>query len=348
MTTLTRNIIESMPNVLVAFDGSGRVIEANAAATRLLGVARGQLVGDDCLGTAAAPLVRHIREGEVVLDQEVGLERGGEPAIPASLSGAPFAWEGSAGVVLILRDLREWKAMEERVKRGEKLAALGRLSASVAHEIRNPLSSIKGFAQYFRKRFPEGSREHAHSETMMSEVDRLNNVITNLLDFTRPKQPNLQEGDLAEVARHALQLVRADAQARGVEVACELPDKAPARFDREQLVQVLLNLFLNALEAMPDGGRLRVNLSAGAQGELRLSVSDTGCGVAEDDLPKLFEPFFTTKAKGTGLGLAVALQIVENHGGQVSVASRRGEGTTFVVSLPGGEAAAQSSPQEAA
>lgn len=350
MTTLTQNIIESMPNVLVAFDGSGKVIEANSAAKQLLGITRGQVLGEDFhnfLGASAGPLLRRIRDGQIVLDQEILLK--GETAIPVALTGAPLAWEESAGAVLILRDLRELKAMEKKVKRAERLAALGRLSASVAHEIRNPLSSIKGFIQFFKKKFPPGSKEQAYTETMVGEVDRLNNVITNLLDFTRAKEPNYQDCDLVEVVRHALRLVRSDAQAKGVKILERAPEQPLlAKVDRDQLIQVLLNLFLNGLEAMPDGGTLRVGIETGRDGDFQVEITDTGPGVREEDLPQLFEPFFTTKSRGTGLGLAVALQIVENHYGTIGVTSRLGEGTTFRVSLPANGSSLASKPGESA
>jgi two-component system sensor histidine kinase HydH len=336
MTTLTQNIIESMPNVLVAFDGAGKVIEANSAAKRLLGINRGQALGGDfheLLGASAASLVNRIKGGQVILDQELILK--GEKGIPVALTGAPLTWEEGVGVVLILRDLREIKAMEKKVKRAENLAALGRMSASVAHEIRNPLSSINGFIQYFKKKFPPGSKEQAYTETMVGEVDRLNNVITNLLDYTRLKEPNFQDCDLAEVLHHALRLIRSDAQARRINIVEWVPEQPLlARVDRDQLIQVFLNLFLNGLEAMPAGGTLRVALEVGKEGDFHIDITDTGAGVREEDLPYLFEPFFTTKSKGTGLGLAVAQQIVENHYGTISVSSRLGEGTSFRVRLP--------------
>ncbi|MCL4500741.1 MAG: ATP-binding protein [Deltaproteobacteria bacterium] len=336
MTTLTENIIESMPNMLVAFDGAGKVIAANSAAEQLLGVFKGQVLGDgfhDFLGASAGSLVRRVRDGQVVLDQELLLK--GEKAFPVSLTGAPLIWEGGVGAVLILRDLRELKAMEKKVQRSEKLAALGRLSAGVAHEIRNPLSSIKGFIQYFKKKFPPGSREQAYTEIMVGEVDRLNNVISNLLDFTRPKEPSFEDCDLTEVVHHALRLIQSDAQARGVEIVKRLPGPPfLARVDRDQIIQVLLNLLLNGLGAMPNGGRLEVSLAIGSHNDFQIDIADTGPGVREEDLPQLFEPFFTTKSKGTGLGLAVASQIVENHQGTISVASRLGHGATFMISLP--------------
>jgi two-component system sensor histidine kinase HydH len=351
VTTLTQKIIESMPNVLVAFDGSGKVIEANSAAKQLLGITRGQMVGDDFhdyLGASAGPLLRRVKDGQIVLDQEILLK--GETAIPAALTAAPLTWEDGTGAVLIIRDLRELRAMEQKVKRAERLAALGRLSASVAHEIRNPLSSIKGFIQYFKKKFPAGSKEQAYTETMVAEVDRLNNVITNLLDFTRAKEPKFQECDLAEVVHHALRLVRPDAQARGVKILERVPEQPLlARVDRDQLIQVFLNLFLNGLEAMPDGGTLQVGIETGTDGNFQVEITDSGPGIREEDLPQLFEPFFTTKSRGTGLGLAVALQIMENHHGAIGVTSRLGEGTTFKVSLPAdGLSASASEPGESA
>jgi two-component system sensor histidine kinase HydH len=240
------------------------------------------------------------------------------------------------GSVLLLRDLREIRDLQEKVRRGERLASLGRLAAGVAHEVRNPLSSIRGFAQYFRNRFKDQKEELEYASIMVKEVDRLNRVITELLDFARPKEPHREPHSLENIFDHSLRLLQPELAKKRVAVERDFEPHLPlVRVDRDQISQAILNLLLNSLESIDAGGKIRIGLGKiDSSPWLQVAISDTGRGIPREDLSRVFEPFFSTKRKGTGLGLAIVHQIVESHGGEVQVESKEGEGTTFRITLP--------------
>ena len=231
------------------------------------------------------------------------------------------------------------RRLEEEVRRKEKLAAVGNLAAGVAHEIRNPLSSIKGYATYFGQRFPEGSEDREAANVMVHEVDRLNRVIMDLIGLSRPSDVSARPTDLKFVVDHVTRLIHQDADKRKVKIVCRSPRRVPlALADPERMGQALLNLCLNALDAMPDGGQLTLAIVE-RKGRVCLMVRDNGTGIEASKLPHVFDPYYTTKGQGTGLGLAMVHKIVEAHDGEISVTSRpaqagrRGE-TTFHIWLP--------------
>jgi two-component system sensor histidine kinase HydH len=235
----------------------------------------------------------------------------------------------------------------ERVKERDRLAALGEMSAGLAHEIRNPLGAIKGAAQLLVGRdgraLPPGPETAEFIGIIVEEVDRLNNVVTRFLDYARTEraEPALGRVELNAVVRKTIGLLQQTKEARAVEIRVRLDDLLPAvSGDPEALVQVFLNLGLNAVQAMPDGGvleilttrRRRSRLGYGQFAEIRFR--DTGIGIARDKLKKLFIPFYTTKSRGTGLGLAISQRIVSQHSGTIEVRSTPGQGSTFSVFLP--------------
>jgi signal transduction histidine kinase len=216
----------------------------------------------------------------------------------------------------------------------EKLASLGRLAAGIAHEIRNPLGIISGSAETLLKQDDrETQREMA--QYIMEESERINSMINNFLHFARPKEPRLQSYNLVELLSRTLQLITPEARSRNIDIVKRIPDEPLlARIDPEQIQQALMNITLNALEAMPEGGVCRVALSKNGKNRVAIRLSDTGPGISEDVVPRIFDPFFTTKERGTGLGLSIAHTIIENHGGSISVNTRPQKGTTFVINLP--------------
>jgi len=234
----------------------------------------------------------------------------------------------------------------ERMKERDRLAALGQMAAGMAHEIRNPLGSIKGAAQYLQPgqsaaTSREGTREFL--DIIIEEVNRLNKIVSQFLDYARPYRGEQRQLEVADVLKKTLALVAKEAADHGkVEIITDFADRMPpVRADAEQLLQVFLNLSLNALQAMPNGGKLWISTTlrrstrrGAAAAFLEVRFRDAGVGIPAGDLKNLFIPFFTTKEKGTGLGLPISQRIIENHGGTIEVRSQPGEGATFTVLLP--------------
>jgi two-component system, NtrC family, sensor histidine kinase HydH len=341
MKTYTENVVESMADGLISMDRDGRIVTLNRQAVEILGSGREVLEGrriTDVLGEGVGEILSAAEGQAFVRDREMEIRRKPDGRIPLSLSAAPLRDEKGRemGSVLLIKDLREIRDLQGKVRRSERLASLGRLAAGVAHEIRNPLSSIRGFAQYFVKRFHGQTEEEGYATVMVKEVDRLNRVITELLDFAGPKEPRREPYSLENIADHALKLLAPDLAARKVEVFKEYEPGLPAiSVDRDQILQVFLNLLLNAFESMEGGGEIRITLRrCGPPPAVEAAIADTGVGIPADDLEKVFEPFFSRKRKGTGLGLAIVHQIIENHRGDIRVESGPGKGTTFRINLP--------------
>lgn len=233
----------------------------------------------------------------------------------------------------------EVERLEKEIRRQEKLAAIGTLAAGVAHEIRNPLSSIKGYATYFKQKFPEDSEDREAAAAMLNEANRLNRVISDLLGLSARGELKLKPADLAAATAHVARLLRQNAASRGVNVIVRLaPRIPPALADMERISQALLNLCLNSLDAMSDGGTLTVAVSGG-KNRICLIVRDTGSGIPPEIMEKIFDPYFTTKGSGTGLGLPMVYKIVRAHNGGVDVSSRIAGpsspgGTIFRIWLP--------------
>ncbi|MBZ5724698.1 MAG: sensor histidine kinase [Acidobacteriia bacterium] len=222
----------------------------------------------------------------------------------------------------------------ERMKRAERLFALGQLSAGLAHELRNPLASIAGAAGILQRDLRLEHRDAECLGIITKECQRLNGLLTHFLDFARPRAPKYQTTDLRVVIDSVVELTTHAAGEKAIRLRPEIsPQLAPVACDPELLTQVLLNLIINAIQATPDGGEVLV--SAGPRNDrLLIQVRDEGWGIAAADRDRIFDPFFTTKENGTGLGLSVAHQIVEQHGGMLTAAENSGKGMTFSVSLP--------------
>lgn len=229
--------------------------------------------------------------------------------------------------------LRQSRLRLRRLYRTERLATVGQLAAGAAHEIRNPLTGIRSTIQYLRRDYQDDDQKRELVDELIAEVDRIDQIIAGLLSFARPGEPSLEAVDLAELLRQTAHLVETTARKSRVEMVLDLREmSAPIQADPAQLKQVFLNLFMNAIQAMPDGGQLRLRLQSTGDG-YRVEVADTGAGIPPDDLERIFDPFFTTKAEGTGLGLAICYGIVSRHGGEIDVESQAGTGTRVTVKL---------------
>jgi len=237
------------------------------------------------------------------------------------------------GTMFILRDLTQIRRLQATVQKQEKMAAIGNLAAGIAHEVRNPLSSIKGYAVYFGSLFADDSEKKKAAEVMSAEVDRLNRVISELLELARPSDIKPTPTDLSFLLASSLRLVRQEAEAAGVRITTAIdPDIGPCSLDPDRITQVLINLYINGIQAMPAGGELQITASQTDTGVL-IAVADTGTGIPVEAGDKIFDPYYTTKTTGTGLGLAVVRKIVEAHDGTVEVRSDA-RGALFTIHLP--------------
>ncbi len=249
------------------------------------------------------------------------------------------------GSILLLRNIKHRKELEEDLKRADRLAAMGTLAAGLAHEIRNPLGGIKGAAQLLRRAVERDASLRAYTDIMIREVDRVNQLIEQLLDLSRPKQLSLAPVNIHEILEDVLLLEEQSAPVKTLTVKKLFdPSLPPIKGDQAQLKQVFLNLVKNAYQAMHGGGvltlatRLETDFHIRAHGSRRsrfiwVDITDQGEGIDEEHLPQIFSPFFTTKNSGSGLGLAICYRIINEHGGLIRVESVAGRGTTFKVSL---------------
>lgn len=233
---------------------------------------------------------------------------------------------------ILVRYARREELLHLEMARKENLARLGEMGAMLAHEIRNPLSGVKGFAQVIAKR-PTEERNAGFAQKIVAEVVRLENLVSELLAYASSDPRPVSEVDLPALARHVVSLLSAEAVEQGVEIVSDFPDKLRVSGNADRLEQVLLNLGKNALQAMPDGGTFHLGLQR-FHNKAVITAKDTGQGIPALDLPKVFEPLFTTKARGTGLGLSLCRKIAEEHQGAIELTSAVGEGTIVTFTLP--------------
>jgi two-component system sensor histidine kinase HydH len=339
-SAFANEVVRHLPVGLIATDRSGRVTFFNAAAEKITDVKKNRIQHqkpDGLLPEELCGLQKNLDQGEIIIEREMKCAFAGNKVTPVSISAARIANdEGDfLGQVLILRDLSEIHHLQDEVRRQEKLAAMGGLAAGVAHEVRNPLSSIKALATYFSGQFDDGSESHEAAKVMVQEVDRLNRVITELLEFSRPTDLKRQSSDIGLLISRSIQLVQQDALNKNIDFQVDTGDDiCPARVDPDRLTQCLLNLYLNAIQAMESGGTIKVACTAGEAENLHITVTDTGKGIPREQMQHIFDPYYTTKSKGTGLGLAIVQKIIEAHGGRIAVSSTTGEGTSFFMSVP--------------
>jgi len=338
LATLHENTIRSMTSGLVTLDLEGRVTSINEAASEILGLPRARLLGDamdvhlpqlGLLLLEAGPQGT-VRRAEITALRPDGAVRN------LGISAAPLADHagGVVGRVIHFQDLTELRRMQLEVERAERLASVGRFAAGIAHEIRNPLASISGSIEMLKTTPGADADSRQLMDIAVREVDRLNRLITDLLDYARPRSEDRRPLDLAE---QVAEIVRAFAQERREKIRVTSDLRAGVIVDAAtgQLRQVIWNLIRNAAEAMPDGGAIAIRLGAEAT-QAALEVRDDGPGIPRDRVERIFEPFFSTKSGGTGLGLATVARIVADHGGTIDVASdpHQRPGATFTVRLP--------------
>lgn len=342
-----KDIMGNMPSGLIAVDLEGRVLTMNDRAEALSGYALEDLKGEPTARLGAG------RDGiDRLLERTLGTRRGlrsRETVLRKAAGGAiPIACTTSLlrnpkdevyGALLTFEDLTDLKAMEQRIRQLDRLAALGRFTAGVAHEIRNPLAGIAAGVQYLARHLREEPGQQENLDFIQTEIERLNRIVEDLFQVTHPSPPRRTPERMDRLAAMAARCLDEAAAARGVGVAIDVPADLPdVPVDPDQIQQVLLNLIKNAIEASPRGGEVRITAAAGEREEreeLAVRIEDRGPGIDPASLHHIFEPFFTKgKAGGTGLGLYVSHGIVERHGGELLAANRDGGGAVFTLRLP--------------
>jgi two-component system, sporulation sensor kinase E len=336
-------VLESMTDGIVVTDKEHRVILFNKSAERLLPFVEGdileKLLWERLSDREISAFFKDtLSKQENVADRQFMLENGTPRILSVSL--LPLVRGGSIqGNLIHVEDVTEKRSKETRLRRAESLASLTNVAAGVAHEIKNPLGSIGIHLQLIQKKVSgkttiEAKDISQYVGVIAEEVDRLNRIVVDFLFAVKPMDTRLEDGNINQVIKDLLEFVHPEMEAAGVGVESDLSEDVPTlRIDPRYIKQALLNLIKNALAAMPEGGILRLQTRREGN-EVLVRVSDTGTGIPEDIMDKIFEPYFTTKPFGTGLGLTIVFKIVKEHLGDISVASREGEGTTFTISLP--------------
>jgi two-component system sensor histidine kinase PilS (NtrC family) len=332
LKAFSKYIIESMPSGIFTTDLNRRIISFNTAAQEITKMSHA-----DVAGRTTEEIFPFISTSQPSLERVEGeMQRGGEIfPVGMRISKLKDASGKTIGQIGVFQDLTELKAMEAEVKRKEKWAFIGELSASIAHELRNPLASLKGAIEMLREK--KVSQEHAdHLMTIaLSEMDRLNGIITDFLLYARPQELNKQPFDLHESLRNVVTLLqRSESKGENVTISTKLDGSLFITGDSRQIQQVFWNLGINAVDAIADGGDVDIYTKRN-NNSVEVIFKDNGTGISKSDMDKVFYPFFTTKEKGTGLGLSIAQKIAEEHGGKIEVESAGiGRGTTFRVMFP--------------
>lgn len=344
LRVLHERIVESIRSGLVTTDLEGNIYTFNSAATEITGYRF-----DQVQGTSIYELFGDIREP---IELSLAAAGGGDqlPRFEADLItpdgfavrigyGVSLLFSENneaSGLILTFQDLTEIRSMEESVRRKDRLAAVGRVAAGLAHEIRNPLGAMRGAIQVLESSTPPGSMQSGLMDIILKESDRLNSIITNFLGYARPAAVDFAETDVGEAIRETVMLLKHSPDVRENHVLrtemADMPFVISA--DAAQLKQIFWNLARNALQAMPDGGELKVSLENIPNNRIRIVFEDTGHGMSQEQVEQLFEPFSNSTSGGTGLGLSIVYQIVKDHNGAINVRSLEGKGTTITIELP--------------
>jgi PAS domain S-box-containing protein len=344
------SMLRSMAGGVLAADLTGRVTHVNRAALEILGLDEAAILHRNlsempALRGLAAVIHGTLDTGKPQDRFEVTLQTRADP-VPLGLTTALLTDHAGrkVGVVANFRNLAMLRRLEDQLRETKHLAALGQMAAGVAHEIRNPLNSVRGFSQLILEQAARKCAEKRcgeYAQVVIEEVDRMNRIVQDLLDYSRQRDLTLRPLHLERVLRHVAKDMEPDFQKARVAVDLKAPESPPPCVlgHADKLRQVFHNILLNALQASSAGGRVAVaiganDVAAGTRREVAVAVSDQGVGIAPEVLPRIFDPFFTLKDVGTGLGLSITQKIVHEHGGRIEVESQLGKGSTFTIFLP--------------
>ena len=345
MYDFQKNLIENSIDGIVGTDAKGNIVVFNERAEFIFGYSHEEVIGKMTMKELYPPgIAKKIEEdlydegfggeGKLTNYETVILNKKGEQ-IPVWLSAALiYTEEGEKlGTVAVFRDLTEKKELEEKILRSERLATIGRGVSYICHEIKNPLIIIGGFTQQVLRSIKD-EKNRQKLEIVIEEIQRLHQFLIDISDFTRFVKPQLNLSHINAIIEEVSTLIEPTLKTKQIKIVKSLDSRIPqSLLDPRQIKQVLINIFKNGIEAMPDGGELSIKTELKGD-NIEIRIRDTGKGIAPEDLERIFDPFFTTKSEGTGLGLAISKKIIEDHKGAIAFESELGKGTTCVIALP--------------
>lgn len=344
LRALHERIVESIRSGLVTTDLEGNIFTFNAAASEITGYRLDQMKGKsiyDLFGDIREQINLSLEaagDGEQLPRFEADLTTPDGFAVRIGFSVSLLFSEtrDATGLIITFQDLTEIRSMEDSIRRKDRLAAVGRVAAGLAHEIRNPLGAMRGAIQVLESTTPRESMQSSLMDIILKESDRLNSIITNFLGYARPAAGDFKDTDVGEAILDTVTLLRHSPDVGERHLIESDVGYTPTVIlaDPTQLKQIFWNLARNAIQAMPAGGTLRISLETIPNKRIRIVFADTGLGMQPEQVEQLFEPFSNSTTGGTGLGLSIVYQIVKDHGGTINVRSRSGHGTTITVELP--------------
>lgn len=322
-------LIESLPTGLILIDQDKIIIEANPEAKKLLGKKIESQNIENVCKSVKENLFDEVLDGK---DVERSVFESGDLLI--GFSASPVYGNNSkvVGSSIILRDITKIREMEEELRKKDRLAALGEMVAGLAHEIRNPLASIKAGIESLTFKDSENNNNYKFQSIVLHEITRLERIVNDMTVYASDRDLVKTKVNLKSLVGETLLMFSHEIAEKNIQVKKNLKGNLVCYVDRDKIVTVLNNLFLNAMEAIEENGRIELNIKRGKKNMI-IQVKDDGGGISQDILPKLFIPFFTTKSKGTGLGLSIVHRIVQNHNGTIK-ATNEGKGACFTVTLP--------------
>ena len=325
-----------------------KIADINKRMLNNLGLKRAEVIGYPCYEIThrsstpcsgehhPCPLIQTLETGQPSQTTHIHLDKDNQERY-VSIATYPMTTDGEIiGAMEISRDITQDINFQKNLMQNEKLASIGRLSAGVAHEINNPLTTILTSAMLIQEDLSPDDPAYEEMQIIANEALRCRKIVTSLLDFARQTKPQKKFADINEVVNESVLLTKKQAAFKDIKVKADMEADIPElMFDKGQIEQAIINLLLNAVEATPEGGTVAISTAHNTNRNCaRIIISDSGQGIDSDKINNIFEPFFTTKETGTGLGLAITHGIIEQHNGTIYVASRKGEGTTFTINLP--------------
>jgi len=329
------NVFESIPDGLITLDPEDSIISCNKNAEILLDKSIERITNRPILEIIPSCPPEILSSETSFLEYDAECPHENNEIIPVKIGSAQIVdhLDNQIGRVLVLRDIREIRKIEIQLERSRRLAALGSMAAGIAHEVRNPLGTLRGFAQFFGSEAGASAACKKYAGFMISEVDRLNHLVSELLQFGSPRELNLNKVDIDQLQDKIVTLLEKDFLKNKLSFSCHKEKNTTLFGDSDLLLQVILNLLKNSISATPAGGKISLEF-AQSEKNCQICIRDSGKGMTEEIQNKMFDPFFTDKKDGTGLGLTVCHRIIEQHQGYFEVSSKIGIGTSIIIVLP--------------